>query len=213
MIKKALVSIILVSLLAPALLAAELNPADQAYVNQLNYRHNKLELTTKTRTVDINSSYSNTDINQTNYNFNRNYQESNANITTSTVNKVEQKELIDWYIYKGGVDTLSDLEFLRLVGDQAMFNTVDEKADGLRLWRRAGYLTIGTGLVAMIGGAALQASQPVIIGGALVTTVGFFISAFSAAPHHYIKSSYALNKIDGYNIKLKQQLGLPLSFE
>lgn len=213
MIKKLLISLLLVSLLVPSLFAAELNPADQAYVNQLNYRHNKLELTTQTRTVNVSSSYSSTDITASNYNYNRNYQESNANITTSTQNSAEQKELTDWYIYKGGVDQISDLEFLKLVGDQAMFNTVDNKADSLRLWRRAGYITIGTGLVAMIGGAALQASQPVIIGGALVTTVGFFISAFSAPPAHYIKSSYALNKIDEYNIKLKQQLGLPLSFE
>lgn len=213
MIKKLLVSALLVSLLAPTLFAAELNPADQAYVNQLNYRHNKLELTTQTRTVNESSSYSSTDITSSNYNFNRNYQESNANITTSTQNRAEQKELTEWYIYKGGVDQLSDLEFLQLVGDTVMYNQVKEKNDGRRVWRRAGYLTIGTGLVAMIGGAALQASQPVILGGALVTTVGFFVSAFSAAPSHYIKSSYALNKIDEYNIKLKQQLGLPLSFE
>jgi hypothetical protein len=213
MIKRSLVAILLVSLLAPSLFAAELNPADQAYVNQLNYRHNKLELTTKTRTVNEISSYSSTDINSSNYRFNDNYRESNANITTSTLNRAEQKELTDWYIYKGGVDTLSDLEFLRLVGDTAMFNAVDEKVDARRVWTRTGYITIGLGLVAMIGGAALQASQPVILGGALVTTVGFFISAFSERPSHYIKSSYALNKIDEYNIKLKQQLGLPLSFE
>ena len=213
MIKKALVSILLVSLLAPSLLAAELNPADQAYVNQLNYRHNKLELTTQTRTINVNSSYSSTDINQTNYNFNRNYQESNANITTSTVNQAEQKELTEWYVYKGGVDQLSDLQFLKLVGDQAMFNAVDAKVDDRRNWQRTGYITTGVGLAAMIGGAALSAGQPTILGGALVTTVGFFISAFSARPTHYIQSSYALNKIDEYNIKLKQQLGLPLSFE
>ena len=203
----------MVALLAPILLAAELNPADQAYVSQLNYRHNKLELTTQTRTINVNSSYSSTDISQTNYNFNRYYQGSNANITTSTVNQAEQKELTEWYVYKGGVDTLSDLEFLRLVGDTAMFNAVDEKVDARRTWTRTGYITTGIGLVAMIGGAAMQASQPVILGGALVTTVGFFISAFSERPTHYIKSSYALNKIDEYNIKLKQQLNLPLSFE
>jgi hypothetical protein len=213
MIKKLLVSAILVSLLAPALLAAELNPADQAYVNQLTYRHNKLELTTKTRTVNVSSSYSSTDINATNYRFDQNYRESNANITTSTQNSSGQVELTEWYIYKGGVDQLSDLQFLRLIGDQAMFNSVDNKVDAQRTWLKTGYITTGIGLVAMIGGAALSAGQPVILGGALVTTAGFFISAFSARPAHYIQSSYALNKIDEYNIKLKQQLGLPLSFE
>jgi hypothetical protein len=213
MTKKCIIALLLVSLLAPGLLAAELNPADQLYVNQLNYRHNKLELTTQTQTVNVSNSYSSTDISQTNYNYGPNYQQSNANITTSTQNSEGQKELTDWYIYQGGVDQLSDLQFLKLIGDQDMFNAVDDKVDSLRLWRRTGYVTIGLGLVAMIGGAALQASQPVILGGALVTTAGFFIGAFSTAPTHYIKSSYALNKIDKYNIKLKQSLGLPLSFE
>jgi hypothetical protein len=212
MIKKLLGTVLLISLLAPALLAAELNPADQLYVNQLNYRHNKLELTTRVRTVNETNSYSNTDINYATYSFEA-YSQTFGNSQTSTVNRAEQKQTTEWYIYKGGVEQISDLAFLKLVGDQAMFNSVDDKADGLRLWRRTGYLTIGAGLVAMIGGAALQASQPVILGGALVTTVGFFISAFNSAPAHYIKPGYALNKIDEYNIKLKQSLGLPLSFE
>jgi hypothetical protein len=213
MVRKLLISLLLASLLAPALFAAELNPADQAYVSQLNYRHNKLELTTQTKTVNVSSSYSTTDITSDYYRFNRDYQSANTNITTSTQNKAEQKELTEWYIYKGGVDQISDLEFLELVGDRAMYDRVKEKNDGRRVWRRTGNITIGLGLLAMIGGAALQAGQPTILGGALVTTAGFFISAFSAPPAHYIKSSYALNKIDEYNIKLKQQLGLPLNFE
>ncbi len=213
MSKKSLISLLLVALLAPPLFAADLSPSDQAYVNQLTYRHNKLELTTQTRTVNVSSSYSTTDINSDYYRFNRNYQSENTSITTSTQNKAEQKELTEWYIYKGGVDQISDLEFLDLVGDRALYDQVKERDDYRRGWRRAGWGSIGVGLIAMIGGAALGSGQPTILGGALVTTAGFFISAFSAAPDHYIKSSYALNKIDEYNIKLKQKLGLPLNFE
>ena len=215
MSKKSVISLLLIALLAPVLFAADapLSPADQTYVNQLNYEHNKLELTTQTRTVNVSNSYSTTNVSQDYYRYNRNYQEANTNITTSTQNKAEQQELTDWYIYKGGVDQISDLEFLQLVGDQAMYDQVKEKNDDRRVWRRTGWATIGVGLIAMIGGAALGASQSTIVGGALVTTVGFFVSAFSAAPSHYIKSSYAINKIDEYNIKLKQQLKLPLNFE
>ncbi len=213
MTKKSLISLLLIPLLAPTLFAADLTPADQTYINQLNYRHNKLELTTQTRTVNVSSSYSTTDINSDYYRFNRNYQSENTNITTSTQNKAEQQELTEWYVYKGGVDQISDLEFLDLVGDRGMYDQVKERDDYRKGWRRAGYLSIGAGLIAMIGGAALGSGQPTVIGGALVTTAGFFISAFSARPDHYIKSSYALNKIDEYNIKLKQKLGLPLNFE
>ncbi|MBN3033002.1 MAG: hypothetical protein JW873_02795 [Candidatus Saganbacteria bacterium] len=211
MIKKFAASLLIVSLLAPALFADE--QAEQAYVNQLTYRHNKLELTTQTKTVDVSSSYSNTDITTSNYNFSRNYQQSNTSIATSMLNKAEQQARTDWYIYKGGVEQLSDLEFLELVGDQATYDQVSAKNEGRRFWRRTGNLTIGLGLLAMIGGAAMQSSQPVIVGGALVTTLGFFISAFNAGPRHYISPGYALNKIDDYNLNLKKQLGLPLNFE
>lgn len=213
MIKKTMISLLIVALVAPALFAAELSPADQTYVNQLSYRNNRLELTTKTRTVSEARSYSTTDINTDYYRFSRDYRSEDTSITTSSLSRAEQKELTEWYIYKGGVEQISDLEFLKLVGDQAMYDQIKERNDYRKAWRRAGWFSIGTGLAAMIGGAALGAGQPTIVGGALVTTAGFFISAFSAAPSHYIKSSYALNKITDYNISLKQKLGLPLNFE
>jgi hypothetical protein len=209
--RKTIILFLTVCLLAPCSFA--LDAADQTYLDQQTYRHNKLDLTTKTRTINEFKSNSNTDIRSSSYRYDNGYRDTYGNINTSTVNRAEQIELTEWYVYKGGVQALNDLEFLELVGDRAMYDQIKEKNDGRRIWHRTGYASIGLGLIAMIGGAALQASQPVIIGGALVTTVGFFITAYSSAPPHYIKSGYALNKIDEYNNNLKKQLNLPLSFE
>lgn len=218
MIMKKVVLAALIGCLSASFVLAELSAADQLYLNQQTYQHNKLDLTTKTRIINENRTDSNTDISSSTYRIgNRysdySYRDESGNINTSTVNRSEVKELTEWYVYKGGVQALTDLEFLELVGDRAMYNQVQEKNDGRRIWRRTGYGSIGLGLIAMIGGAAFSAGQPVIMGGAVVTTIGFFISAFSAAPSHYIKSGYALNKIDEYNIALKKKLNLPLTYE
>ena len=209
--KRELLTLFSVCLLTGSVaLADEL--ADQTYVNQLNYRHNKLELTTKTRLVHESRSYSNTDIISTTYSYEA-YSQTSTDITSSALNRSEQKEVTDWYIYKGGVQELSDLEFLDLIGDRSLYNQVHDNLDRSNIWQQLGHVTIGVGIATMIGGAALSADQPVITGGALVTVAGFFISAFSLPPKHYLKSSYALNKIDEYNINLKRQLNLPLNFE
>jgi hypothetical protein len=215
MLKRIVAILLGLTLLAPLASAAELSAADQLYLDQQTYQHNKLDLTTKTRTINENRTDSNTDISASTYRIgNRysdySYRDEYGNINTSTVNRSQQIELTEWYVYKGGVQALTDLEFLELVGDRAMYNQVQEKNDGRRIWRRAGYASIGLG---MIGGAAFSAGQPVIMGGAVVTTLGFFLSAFSAPPPHYIKSGYALNKIDEYNIALKKKLNLPLTYE
>lgn len=208
--KKLLISILALSLLAPALFADQVS--DQTYINQLNYRHNKLELTTKTRIISESRSYSSTDIASTTRSVEA-FSETNADISTSGLNRAEQKEVTDWYIYKGGVEEITDLDFLDLVGDRTMHDGVLDKQNSQNAWRLIGSASIGAGLLAMLGGATLSAGQPVVTGGALVTTAGFFISAFNMGPHHYIKSGYALNKIDEYNINLKKKLGLPLNFE
>jgi hypothetical protein len=44
-------------------------------------------------------------------------------------------------------------------------------------------------------------------------TIGFFVNAFNASPHHYIQPDYAQEKIDLYNLKLKKKLGLPLDYD
>ncbi|MCU0641881.1 MAG: hypothetical protein MUC35_07390 [Candidatus Margulisbacteria bacterium] len=215
--KKALLAIVLCSLTA-SLALAELSAADQLYLDQQTYQHNKLELTTKTRTISESRTDSNTDISSTTYRVGNRYsdygyRDEYGRVNTSTVNRSQQIELTEWYVYKGGVQVLTDLEFLDLVGDRAMYDQVKEKNDGRKVWRRSGYASISLGLAAMIGGAAFSAGQPVIMGGAVVTTIGFFLTAFSAPPAHYIKSGYALNKIDEYNVALKKKLNLPLTYE
>ena len=209
MLNKIFVLFLIYSLLSPALLADEI--ADAEYVKKLEYSRNKLSLVTKKRQIDERRSYSYTDIDSTTYSYEA-YSHTDTDISTQTVDRSEIKEVTDWYIYKGQLRELSDLEFLQLVGDRPMINKIaeiEQQKAGMRLW---GNIFIGTGLVFMIGGAVTAAGATVTTAGALGMTAGFFISAFNMPPAHYIEPDYAQEKIDVYNISLKKKLGLPLEY-
>jgi len=184
---------------------------EQQYRNQLEYRRDKLELVTKKRLVDEKRSYSNTDINTTSYSWEA-YTFSDTDISTSNLQRSEVKEINEWYVVKGGVKTLSDLEFAKLVDDRRTAQKILEKEKQRSKNQFFGNVMIGVGLVGMIGSAALSAGQAPITISALVTTGGFFISAFNQPPEHYIQPDYAQKKIDEYNISLKKKLELPLDF-
>ncbi len=197
--------------MAASFAAAE-TTADQTYIDQLNYRHNKLEIIIKHRTVDVSRSYTSTDINSTTFSYEA-LSQTWGNISTTSTARRETKDITDWFIFKGGVSELSDLQFLQLVGDRTEYDRVRGQDESTGKMRLIGNVSIGLGIAAMLGGAGLSASQSVIQGGALLTAVGFFISAFNVSPHHYIEPDYALNKSDEYNIALKRKLNLPLNFE
>jgi hypothetical protein len=209
MIRKSVVLFLIIALATPAFAASPV--ADQEYVSKLDYQRNKLEVLTKKRVVHETRQYSRTDIDTTVYTEEA-YSRTYGDITTSSLSQAEDKETTDWYIYKGGIRELSDLEFLGLVGDQAELERVqnlEEQRHGKRL---LGAAVLGLGIAAMIGGAALGAGQSVINGGALATVAGFFITAFNISPRHYILPDYAQEKTDEYNIALKKKLNLPLDY-
>jgi len=210
MIKKHLALLLTCFLLAPALYADKVS--DQEYINKLKYQRNKLELVTKKRKIDETRRYSYTDIDTYTFSYEA-YSHTTTDIDTEDVARRETKEITEWYIYKGGLRQLSDLEFLRLIGNRAEFDRIAEiekKNAGMRGW---GNIVIGTGLVVMIGGAAMSAGSATITAGALGMTAGFFINAFNSSPAHYITPDYAQEKIDEHNIALKKKLGLPIDFD
>ncbi|HTY12601.1 MAG TPA: hypothetical protein VMD02_00270 [Candidatus Omnitrophota bacterium] len=186
--------------------------SDQNYINALYYRNSKLWLEAKKRTVDEIRNYSNTSIDTSSY-YNQNYSYSNTDISRSSLSQAETKELTEWYLYRGAIRELSDFEFLSLVGDNdylSKISKVEDQKSGMRL---LGDITIGVGLVGMIGGAGLSASSSFVTSSALITVVGFFITAFNQSPAHYIQPDYAQQKIIEYNLNLKKELNLPVQFE
>jgi len=210
MIRKLILSFLIISILAPAVVAEELS--EEGYINQLTYHRNKLELVIKKRMVDERRSYSYTDIDFTTYTWEA-YTFTTGDIATQSLARAEAKEITEWYIYKGALRQLSDLEFLALVGDQAEYDRVKEIEGQKGRMRNIGNISIGVGLLAMIGGAAFSADTAIISGGAFATALGFIISALNLPPKHYIQPDYAQEKIDEYNIALKKKLDLPLDFE
>lgn len=186
--------------------------SEQEYINKLAYRRNRLSLTIKTKTIGEKRTYTVTDITSTTYSIEA-YTQTYGSIATTGLQRVEEKEITDWFIYKGGVRELNDLEFLELVGDRQEYLRVKQIDEQKAKMRLLGNISIGLGLATMLGGAAFSSGQNVITGGAIVTTIGFFISAFNLAPHHYLQPDYAQEKIDEYNISLKKKYNLPLTFE
>ena len=213
--RKLIVTLLLVSFLAPITYAQETPTpqADQDYVSKLYYRHNKLELVAKKRLIDEKQRYNYTDIDSFVYPSTTIYPSYSTSITSQTTTRFETKEIHEWYIYMGGISELSDFEFLKLVGDDRELARITELENQKAGMRGFGNLGIGLGLLAMVGGAAVSASQGVITGGAVALTMGFFINSFNASPSHYISSAYAMAKIDDYNLALKKKLNLPLSYE
>jgi len=210
MLKRILAVFLTILVLAPAVLADQ--ASDQAYINKLDYQRNKLTLVAKTRVIGETSSYSSTNIDTTSYTLEA-YTQTYGNISTSSLQRQENKEITDWFIYKGTVRKLSDLDLLQLVGDQDEYRRVYDLDSRKAQLRMIGNISIGVGALVMIGGAGLSAGQPTITGGALVMVTGFFISAFNLAPHHYIQPDFAKEKIDNYNLALKKKLNLPLEYE
>jgi len=206
----------LTSLLDPLSFAqpAPTPQSDQDYMNKLYYRHNKLEIVAKKRLIDEKQRYNYTDIESFTYPYTSTYYPSTSTtITSQTTSRFETKEINEWYIYMGGISELSDFEFLKLVGDDRELQRITELENQKAGMRAFGNLGIGLGVLAMVGGAAVSASQGVITGGAVALTLGFFINSFNTSPSHYISSVYAVSKIDEYNLALKKKLNLPLSYE
>lgn len=185
---------------------------DQDYINKLYYRHNKLELLTRRRLIDEKRNYNNTDINTTTF-YLPSYRDSSTNITSQSYEKSETKVINEWFIYLGGISEISDLEFLKVVGDDRELARAQSIEDQKGSMRFIGNIFIGSGLGVMLGGAALGADSKFVTAGALGMVVGFFIDAFNGTPAHYIKPAYAQQKIDEYNVGLKQKLNLPLNYE
>lgn len=186
--------------------------SEQEYKNQLAYRRSRLNLVSKKRLVDVKRSYSHTDIDTTTYTWEA-YSLSNTDITTSSMNRAEAREIMEWYIYKGGLRELSDIEFLELVNDRDILEQVKDWEAQKANMRNIGNTSIGLGFLVMVGGAALSGGQTTITGGAVLMACGFMVSALNTSPSHYIQPDYAQEKIDDYNITLKKELGLPLDFE
>jgi len=193
-----------------AMALTDISTTEQEYLNRLEYRRSRLEIIIKKRLVDEKRSYSQTDTSSTTYSLEA-YSQTYGTSATSNLQRSEAREIEDWYIYKGGISELSDLDFLNLIGDK-------EKARQIKRleWEKAGLRDIGTialvaGMGGMLVGAMIDGGNRTVIGiGAVTSLFGFFLNIFNAPPAHYIKPDYAQEQIDLYNFQLKKALQLPL---
>ena len=186
--------------------------SDQQYINQLKYKNNRLQLVVKERKVNEQRNYSYTDIDTTTYSLEA-YSFTNTDVSTDSLSRSEIKDITEWYVLKGGVRKLNDLEFLEIIGDLEMLSLAQSVADQKAGMRNTGNIMLGTGILIMLGGVAGSAGQAVVTGGGIAMAAGLFFNAFNQDPSHYIQPDYAQAKVDEYNILLKKELGLPINFE
>jgi len=210
MLKKCLTLMLICWLLPLPVRAQELS--EDVYRSQLAYRRDRLMLVTKKRLIDEKRSSSYTDIDTISYSWEA-YTYSDTDISTQSLARAEVKEVTDWYIYKGGLRELSDIEFLELVGDRTRLDQVLAIDNNRSRMQTIGNVSIGMGFLTMVGAAAFSGGQTMVTGGAVLMAAGFFMSALNSPPAHYIQPDYAQERIDEYNISLKKRLNLPLSFE
>jgi len=210
MLKKPISLFLALLLLSLPLLAVELS--DQEYINQLSYKNNKLSLVSKDRLIDEKRNYTYTDVDTTTYSIEA-FSMTSTDISTDTLSRSEVKEITDWFIYKGTLRKLSDVEFLVLINDQAMLAQARESESNKANLRNIGNIFLGTGILTMLAGTATSAGSTIITGGALAMTAGFFFNAFNYPPAHYLQPDYAQEKIDEYNINLKRKLNLPINYD
>jgi hypothetical protein len=182
------------------------------YEHQMEYSNNKLDVLVRSALVGQTYSYG---IRSGWRRFG--YGEIN---TISTV-----REVSDWEIVKGGLEPVSDVDFLKMVGDQDMLKAVQDKKNMESTW-------FGIDAVAAVIGFGISISeysdpsggsrngfpeydQGRAVGGAIA---GYLFGTF--AKYYYDLSSgyhfsptYAVEKAYKYNLKLKESLGLPADYE
>src|SRR3989339_62411 len=189
-----------------------LSPQENQYVNELNYKRNKIEILVKKRLVNENTGYSKTDFYTTTYTQEA-YSSTWGYGSTLSNQRSEVKEIEDWIIVKGGIKTLSDNEFLSLVEDYKLAAEIKEKENNKDKMRFIGNVISLGGIGYMLLSAGTDNSSYSVTTGGIITAVGFLLSAFNSPQKHYIDPDMAQEKDDAYNIKLKQALGLPITFE
>jgi len=184
---------------------------EEQYVNQLNYRRNKLEILIKTRFVSESNIYTSTDYSATTYTF-ESYSQTYGTSQTSGGTHSETKEITFWKIMKGGIRELTDADFLDTVGKHDEAANIRSQENTKSNFRLAGTILSVTGIGYMLWASGQDQGSAAITSGGIATAIGFLISAFNYSPRHYITSDYAQELIDNYNVSLKKKLGLPINF-
>ena len=192
--------------------------SDDLYVAQLNYKRSKIDIMAKKRYVNENYGYSSTDYYSTTYSVEAStrpkssYSNTWGNSTTISDNKAQVREIDEWFIVRGGMRNLSDSDFLDIVGQHNEAQEVRGQENARNNWKTGGTILSIGGILYMIAVAqGSNASAQVTVGG-LVTVIGFIISAFNSPATHYITPDYAQELADSYNLNLKKQLNLPVTY-
>lgn len=118
------------------------------------------------------------------------------------------KEVSDWIIVKGGLEKLSEVGFLETVNDEKAATVKNDLSNEYLAYNLYGWLAIGGFALAVVQGGSPVAGTIICLYG-----WGSAYTSYKAWDGHHITPTYAAEKADNYNLKVKKELKLPVDYE
>lgn len=138
------------------------------------------------------------------------------------------KQVLDWFVVKGGKTKVSDLELARLAGDEGLIKNIESEMQKIhewnrRIWKRqerglyAATIATLTGLVALSDVLIAdwlpdEISTTILALSAIIAPIGFAASSSGHEreyPDHFITIEYAQILVERFNQRLKKSIGIP----
>jgi len=206
-IMKRAISAVLISILISTPVLAQTD-----YEKKLEYNRKKIQILIKTAMKNESSGYSDTDTWSTTISPEAGYSYTYTTGSTRTGSTTLLREISDWVIVRGGIRELSDMEFLKIVGDTETARRVQDEINERNKWRLIGTIGGLIGIGVAVSGSS-DGSVGTITAGSVISLIGFLVSSLNFPKKHYIPADYALEQKDFYNIGLKRELGLPIDYD
>lgn len=127
---------------------------------------------------------------------------------------IELTENMEWVIMRGGSVELSDLDFLKTVGDDKKYKEVNDRIAARKTGRTLGIIGFVVGVVAMFSGVEPLVSDDdnsLIIIGTVVFLGGTALALSNKPLKHYLTGLESQEKALEYNKNLRKKLGLNLN--
>jgi len=130
--------------------------------------------------------------------------------------EIEITENMEWVIMQGGSVELSDLRFLKIVGDNKKYKEVSSRVETRKFGKTTGIVMIVGGIVTVYSGM-LQAvgsdgkEDGSVILGSVVSLAGFILVVSNTQLKHYFTGIEAQEKAIEYNKNLRKKLELNLN--
>jgi gas vesicle protein len=146
---------------------------------------------------------------------------------STTTSSSTTSEVLDWFVIKGGVKKISELEFAKLTGNQMAINSIEDEQQTFKETTKAQRTAVGVvGGAVSAGGLAIGlvglsdenlgmgfVGLAVMYVGVKILDATEMVGKNYAWKAHHMTVEQAVKDANKYNQDLKVKLGLPLDYE